>query len=190
MSIQIYLIFHIIIYEKIEYGDYGILFTHRMPMLALLSASGYPDYKKLLKTIDTERYRSRANTYHPHTPKLEFAREVSDHHAAKKIATDKATGRSKTSGDWATNHVSQEALISICQSVDNSNICNTCEKPDNYCDGDLVCCDGCLRSLHKQCAGLRTVPKGRWTCGSCHIPISQRQKLLSMERVTVDCQDY
>jgi hypothetical protein len=159
-------------------------------VVALLSASGYPGRQKLLKTADPERYLIRANTYHADRPKLDFTCKVSNHHAAKEILNRRATGRSKTSGDWATNHVSQEVVVSVCQSVDNSNICNTCEKPDNYCDGDLVCCDGCLRSLHKQCAGLRTVPKGRWTCGSCHIPISQRQKLLSMQRVTVDCQDY
>jgi hypothetical protein len=161
-----------------------------MSGIGFLASHGDRNYTKIFKTIDKERYLIGANTYHSSTPEIPFFRKVTNRSDAKRLLKTMATGRSKTSGDWATNHVSYDTAESVCKTVDNSNICNTCEKPDNYCDGDLICCDGCPRSLHKRCAGLRTVPKGRWTCGSCHVPISERQKLLSMERKTVSCQDY
>jgi hypothetical protein len=161
-----------------------------MPAVGLLSATGYPSHQKVFKTIDQGKYLTAANTYHPSRPTIDIICEVSDHHTAKRILKSKASGRSRTSSDWATSQVSRQTVKSVCKTVDNSNICNACEEPDNRRHGHLVCCDGCLRSFHKSCIGLRVVPRGWWECGNCHIRISKRQKQLSKDRITIDCQDY
>jgi hypothetical protein len=33
--------------------------------------------------------------------------------------------------------------------------------------GELICCDGCPNAVHKQCAGMKRVPKGTWFCEGC-----------------------
>ena len=43
---------------------------------------------------------------------------------------------------------------------------------DDYCDvcstgGELLCCDGCPRTFHVECVGLRKIPRGNWLCQHC-----------------------
>ncbi|XP_037796843.1 bromodomain adjacent to zinc finger domain protein 1A-like [Penaeus monodon] len=46
--------------------------------------------------------------------------------------------------------------------VENEDVCFVCEKP-----GTLICCDTCPLAYHQQCADLRTVPRGNWSCATC-----------------------
>ncbi|EPS62785.1 hypothetical protein M569_12002, partial [Genlisea aurea] len=45
---------------------------------------------------------------------------------------------------------------------DNDDLCIICAD-----GGDLVLCDGCPRSFHRECASLSSVPDGKWYCTYC-----------------------
>ncbi|RVW56593.1 Increased DNA methylation 1 [Vitis vinifera] len=45
---------------------------------------------------------------------------------------------------------------------ENDYICSVC-----HYGGDLVLCDHCPSSFHKNCLGLKTLPEGDWFCPSC-----------------------
>ena len=49
---------------------------------------------------------------------------------------------------------------------------------DDHCvvcliGGNLVCCDKCPRTYHKECVQLKKVPKGTWSCPQC---VAQQEK--------------
>jgi hypothetical protein len=44
----------------------------------------------------------------------------------------------------------------------NNDFCFKCGE-----GGDLLCCDGCPNAAHKQCIGMKKVPKGNWFCEVC-----------------------
>ena len=49
----------------------------------------------------------------------------------------------------------------------NEDDCGICGK-----EGELLCCDGCVRSYHHQCIGMATgspLPEGKWLCPECKI---------------------
>lgn len=56
---------------------------------------------------------------------------------------------------------------------DNDNLCIICAD-----GGDLLLCDGCPRSFHKECASLKTVPRGKWYCKFCQ-NMFQREKFVA-----------
>lgn len=43
----------------------------------------------------------------------------------------------------------------------------TCEVCDGT--GEVICCDTCPRVYHQDCAELRTVPRGSWSCPQCRL---------------------
>ncbi|CAI0398054.1 unnamed protein product [Linum tenue] len=45
---------------------------------------------------------------------------------------------------------------------ENDDLCQICKD-----GGDLVCCDGCPRSFHKECLLLPSVPNDKWYCKFC-----------------------
>ncbi|KAG7172189.1 Bromodomain adjacent to zinc finger domain protein 1A-like 1, partial [Homarus americanus] len=44
----------------------------------------------------------------------------------------------------------------------NQDLCYVCEKP-----GTLICCDTCPLAFHQECADLRKIPRGSWSCQHC-----------------------
>ncbi|CAL1404142.1 unnamed protein product [Linum trigynum] len=45
---------------------------------------------------------------------------------------------------------------------ENDDLCQICKD-----GGDLVCCDGCPRSFHKECLLLTSIPNDKWYCKYC-----------------------
>ncbi|KAL1813247.1 hypothetical protein ACET3Z_023312 [Daucus carota] len=56
---------------------------------------------------------------------------------------------------------------------DNDDLCIICAD-----GGDLLLCDGCPRSFHRECASLQTVPRGKWYCKFCH-NMFQRERFVA-----------
>jgi hypothetical protein len=153
--------------------------------LMIISAPGYPGWFKACKTIRTEnQYLKAANTFHPNPLRIERAIKVSDVHTAKRMVKKHMTDLSKTSKDWTNKRINDEKLESICQSVNNLNVCTDCKGGH-----DLLCCDGCRRSFHLSCIGLRAVPDGEWNCGMCEQQISHELLKLSNEFHTLNTDD-
>lgn len=53
------------------------------------------------------------------------------------------------------------------ESLNNEDECGICRL-----EGDLLCCDGCTRSYHKACIGMRPaeeLPEGEWLCPECQV---------------------
>ncbi|KAL3945532.1 MAG: hypothetical protein SGBAC_000356 [Bacillariaceae sp.] len=53
------------------------------------------------------------------------------------------------------------------ESLNNEDECGVCGL-----EGDLLCCDGCSRSYHKQCIGMKPaeeLPEGEWLCPECQV---------------------
>jgi hypothetical protein len=51
------------------------------------------------------------------------------------------------------------------EDMNNDDWCSVCKQ-----EGDLICCDGCISSYHRECSGLpRTgpLPEGKWFCPEC-----------------------
>eukprot|EP00897_Mesotaenium_endlicherianum_P002249 jgi/Mesen1/2051/ME000150S01141 len=51
-------------------------------------------------------------------------------------------------------------------------VCQECRRASGGEWGDLLCCDGCPRAVHKKCAGLAAdedTPPGEWFCTKCAI---------------------
>ncbi|CAJ1942928.1 unnamed protein product [Cylindrotheca closterium] len=53
------------------------------------------------------------------------------------------------------------------ESLNNEDQCGVCGL-----EGDLLCCDGCSRSYHKECIGMKPteeLPEGEWLCPECQV---------------------
>jgi hypothetical protein len=50
------------------------------------------------------------------------------------------------------------------QDIENQDECAVCRK-----EGELLCCDGCPASYHRECIGMSkySLPEGRWLCPEC-----------------------
>jgi len=44
----------------------------------------------------------------------------------------------------------------------NDDLCRICSD-----GGELICCEGCPASFHKECVGLDAIPEGDWFCPTC-----------------------
>jgi hypothetical protein len=53
------------------------------------------------------------------------------------------------------------------QPVEWDDACSLCAA-----GGELLCCDGCPRTLHARCAGLTAVPEGDWRCPWCLLALA------------------
>ncbi|XP_068208965.1 bromodomain adjacent to zinc finger domain protein 1A [Palaemon carinicauda] len=71
------------------------------------------------------------------------------------------TAESDEEGEEEHNSSSEEED----QEVENHNTCYECGK-----SGTLICCDTCPLSFHLDCALLRKVPRGSWSCRQCQSP--------------------
>jgi hypothetical protein len=99
------------------------------------------------------------------------ALNIKDARHVERILIDIKSNRIYAERELVTN--TAERLKREFQIIKENN-CNT-----EYCDrckdpGDLVCCDGCPRSFHLPCKGLRKIPKGEWYCGDCETPINRK----------------
>lgn len=56
---------------------------------------------------------------------------------------------------------------------ENDNLCIICAD-----GGNILLCDGCPRSFHRECASLKTVPRGKWYCKFCQ-NMFQREKFVA-----------
>ncbi|XP_039041560.1 uncharacterized protein LOC120180256 [Hibiscus syriacus] len=63
-------------------------------------------------------------------------------------------------------------LTCNCRMDQNDEICSVCQY-----GGELILCDQCPSSFHKNCRGLKTVPEGDWFCPSCCCGICGQSKL-------------
>ncbi|KAL8158502.1 hypothetical protein V2J09_000039 [Rumex salicifolius] len=69
---------------------------------------------------------------------------------------------------YTSNGVSlHELSVSLSRTVrfstlENDDLCSICCQP-----GNLLCCDGCPRSFHKECIPLLEVPEDTWYCRYC-----------------------
>lgn len=53
------------------------------------------------------------------------------------------------------------------ENMNNDDWCGVCRQ-----EGDLICCDGCTSSYHRECSGLPRsgpLPEGKWFCPECTI---------------------
>ncbi|CAN0916507.1 Increased DNA methylation 1 [Linum grandiflorum] len=81
---------------------------------------------------------------------------------------------------YTSNGVSLHELaisLSKCENfytIENDDLCQICKD-----GGDLVCCDGCPRSFHKECLALPSIPNGKWYCKFC---VTNQQKDMFLER--------
>jgi hypothetical protein len=51
------------------------------------------------------------------------------------------------------------------EDMNNEDWCSVCKQ-----EGDLICCDGCISSYHRECSGLPRsgpLPEGKWFCPEC-----------------------
>ena len=145
----------------------------------------YPNYQKVAKTTrHPDSYMANVNTWHPVPPIVCSTTPVSNVHVAKRLIKERIKKSSRTSSDWATDIPNKKVIKSICKSIDNLNICVECKEPN-----DLLCCDGCPRTFHLKCIGLRDVPDGYWDCEMCDTPISSKLIRMSNEYEITDCDD-
>ncbi|XP_050239000.1 uncharacterized protein LOC126688368 isoform X2 [Mercurialis annua] len=69
---------------------------------------------------------------------------------------------------YTSNGVSlHELALSLSKSRkfavhENDDLCQICRD-----GGDLLCCDSCPRSYHKECLSLQAIPNGKWHCKFC-----------------------
>ncbi|XP_008465428.1 uncharacterized protein LOC103503043 isoform X2 [Cucumis melo] len=56
--------------------------------------------------------------------------------------------------------------------TDNDDLCSICAD-----GGDLLCCDGCPRSFHRDCVPLPCIPTGTWYCKYCQ-NLFQKEKFV------------
>ncbi|XP_038999126.1 uncharacterized protein LOC120124542 [Hibiscus syriacus] len=63
-------------------------------------------------------------------------------------------------------------LTRNCRMDKNDDICSVCQY-----GGELILCDQCPSSFHKNCLGLKTVPDDNWFCPSCCCGICGQHKL-------------
>ncbi|KAE8655448.1 putative 20G-Fe(II) oxidoreductase [Hibiscus syriacus] len=63
-------------------------------------------------------------------------------------------------------------LTCNCRMDQNDEICSVCQY-----GGELILCDQCPSSFHKNCLDLKTVPEGDWFCPSCCCGICGQSKL-------------
>ncbi|XP_011657045.1 uncharacterized protein LOC101214170 isoform X2 [Cucumis sativus] len=56
--------------------------------------------------------------------------------------------------------------------TDNDDLCSICAD-----GGDLLCCDGCPRSFHRDCVPLQCIPTGIWYCKYCQ-NLFQKEKFV------------
>ncbi|CAN1252843.1 Increased DNA methylation 1 [Linum perenne] len=81
---------------------------------------------------------------------------------------------------YTSNGVSlHELAISLSKcgkfsTIENDDLCQICKD-----GGDLVCCDGCPRSFHKECLSLTSIPDDKWYCKFC---VTNHQKDMFLER--------
>lgn len=71
------------------------------------------------------------------------------------------TEESDEEGEEEYNSSSEEEE----QVLENHNTCYECGR-----SGTLICCDTCPLSFHLDCALLRKVPRGSWSCRQCRSP--------------------
>ena len=53
------------------------------------------------------------------------------------------------------------------ENLDNWDECGVCNR-----EGELLCCDGCVRSYHRECLGMSStqpLPDGKWLCPECQL---------------------
>lgn len=53
------------------------------------------------------------------------------------------------------------------EALDNADECGVCQG-----EGELLCCDGCVRSYHRSCLAmnaLEELPEGKWLCPECRL---------------------
>ena len=53
------------------------------------------------------------------------------------------------------------------QNLENQDECAVCDG-----EGELLCCDGCVASYHRQCIGMtehEALPEGKWLCPECQL---------------------
>ena len=53
------------------------------------------------------------------------------------------------------------------ENLDNGDECGVCN-----CEGELLCCDGCVRSYHRECLDMSAthqLPEGKWLCPECQL---------------------
>jgi hypothetical protein len=58
------------------------------------------------------------------------------------------------------------------EDINNADECSICGL-----EGDLLCCDGCPGSFHRQCLGMAPsgkLPQGKWLCTECRVPDSSK----------------
>ncbi|XP_071533691.1 bromodomain adjacent to zinc finger domain protein 1A isoform X2 [Panulirus ornatus] len=66
----------------------------------------------------------------------------------------------------------------------NDNWCYVCEKP-----GSLVCCSTCPLAFHQECAELRKVPRGSWSCQQCQGKYSPSEKKKNIKEASRSSKD-
>lgn len=53
-----------------------------------------------------------------------------------------------------------------------NNLCNADDCAVCLLEGDLLCCDGCISSYHRECIGMscgQSLPDGQWLCPECKV---------------------
>jgi len=144
------------------------MYTEQMPTVAIVKTSGYSNSVKVSLSINgSEAVIRNTNTYHPRAPVVLATFDTANPRLLKSLILQKyKKNRSSTSRDWIEGDSKQicETAEELCSTIENLNICIDCKKNK----GTLICCDGCIRSYHASCIGLREVPSGKWYCGNCH----------------------
>eukprot|EP00804_Cyclotella_cryptica_P023616 CCRYP_011960-RB/>CCRYP_011960-RB protein AED:0.00 eAED:0.00 QI:653/1/1/1/1/0.66/3/1621/2004 len=65
------------------------------------------------------------------------------------------------------------------EDINNQDECSICGL-----EGDLLCCDGCPGSFHRQCLGMAPsgkLPQGKWLCTECRVPDASKMGPLGSE---------
>ena len=72
-------------------------------------------------------------------------------------------GQQQTTGKFAMEFIEEEE-----EENEHNDACSACGE-----GGNVILCDFCPRVYHKDCAGLRRVPRGEWKCPACTEEITQ-----------------
>ncbi|XP_027368443.1 uncharacterized protein LOC113874420 [Abrus precatorius] len=77
--------------------------------------------------------------------------------------------------DCRTRETMEKACNDHCDG-ENDNVCSVCQY-----GGELILCDQCPSSFHKECLGMADIPDGDWFCPSCRCGICSQIKMEGTE---------